>query len=245
MDAGYVKIRKSEFGILDKEGNDMNKLMTAIAAALVAMVIAAPVAAQWAGPTVQMLANANNRCANGCNEDDQAACLQTNLAIAVGVGFDGNMTSPTALNVRVLARTRSGHDRFRDYGVPVWINGDDPRTINSLTAVPVPANDQTMYPAQTNGSPGPLCWKDDYLVTGDSEVEVFIVGGSGYWVNPASNSIRFTIKEDDVCATPGENLLYKPMNGSLNDMCLCATEMKAMELNLKPHEMCSDSPWKG
>ena len=46
MDAGYVKIRKSEFGILDKEGNDMNKLMTTIAAALVAMVVAAPVAAQ-------------------------------------------------------------------------------------------------------------------------------------------------------------------------------------------------------
>ena len=43
---GLCEIRKSEFGILDKEGNDMNKLMTAIAAALVAMMFAAPVHAQ-------------------------------------------------------------------------------------------------------------------------------------------------------------------------------------------------------
>ena len=220
----------------------MNKLMTAIAAALVAMVISAPVVAQ-VGPTVQIIGGPQNRCANGCNEDDQAACLATNLGLSAGVGYEGNMTSPTALDVRVLARTRSGHDRFRDYGVPVWINGDDDRTIRSLTTVTIPANSREMRAVQTHGSPGPLCWKDDYLVTGDSEVEVFIVGGSGYWVNPASNSVRFTIKENDDCTMPGNDLLYKPING--NNTCLCATEAKAKEYDLKPHKMCPDSPWRG
>ena len=193
-----------------------------------------------------MLGDAINRCSDGCNEDDRAACLVANLSMSVGVGYDGNMTSPTPLNVRVLAWTRSGHDRLRDYGVPVWIDENrSPDDQRSLTTVPVPANDQTMYSVQTTGSPGPLCWKDDHLVTGDSEVEIFIVGGSGYWVNPASNSVRFTIKEDDDCTMPGDDLLYKPINGNLNNTCLCATEAKAMEYGLKPHKMCPDSPWRG
>ena len=208
-----------------------------------ATLIAAPVAAQ-VGPAVQIVGGAINRCSDGCNEDDQAACARTNLNMAVGVGFDGNMTSPTALDVRVLARTRSGHDRLRDYGVPIFIDEDDPRTIRSLTTVNIPANTRVLRSVQRSGSPGPLCWKDDYLVTGDSEVEVFIVGGSGYWVNPASR-VRFTIKEDDDCTRPGDDLLYKPINGNFNRMCLCATAAKAKEYDLKPHKMCPESPWRG
>ncbi len=205
------------------------KSLTFLAAVLVATLMAAPVAAQV--PTVHMLASAINRCSDGCPEA-MTGCLQVDQNISIGVGVGHRMwTAPTDIEVRVLARTRSGHDRFRDYGVPIYIDetGDTDSTqpIRSSATVTIPAGSDTLLSPQTMD---PICWRNDHLDTGDSEVEIFIVGGAGYRVDPTRNSLRFTIKEDDDCANPGNRTVYVPIGGNMNNTCVCRTRAVAAEL---------------
>ncbi|MCY4185618.1 MAG: hypothetical protein OXD45_09935 [Rhodobacteraceae bacterium] len=102
---------------------------------MMALLMAVPAWAQV--PTVGMSGFTANQCAGGCPEQN-TACTQANINIGVGVGF-GNLTPRTDLEVRLLALTRSGHNRFRDYGVPVYVDEDDSRVIRSLTTVTIPA----------------------------------------------------------------------------------------------------------
>ncbi|MCY4313930.1 MAG: hypothetical protein OXD44_09630, partial [Gammaproteobacteria bacterium] len=80
------------------------------------MLMAVPAGAQV--PTVEMLGGAFNDCSGGCPEqgdgDGTAGfCLQTGQNISIGIGIsEGSIAPRTDLTVRVLALTRSGHDRF-------------------------------------------------------------------------------------------------------------------------------------
>ena len=192
----------------------------------------------------------------GCPEA-MTGCKQGDGNISIGIGIsEGSIPPPTDIEVRVLARTLSGHDRFRDYGVPVYIDEDDERVIRSLATVTIPAGSMTKLSPQ---SVDPICWKNDYLVTGDSEVEIVIVGGVGYRVNPNRNSLRFTIVEDDDCANPGEHTVYVPIGGNMNNTCVCITKDKVIanygetESYLKSSRhwrtdstnYCPESPYQG
>ncbi len=129
----------------------------------------------------------------------------------------------TDTEVRLIALTRSGHNRLYDYGVPVYVDETDTRMIRSSTMVTIPAGDSSFWPSN-------ICWRNDHLVTGDSEVEIVIVGGAGYRVDPARNSLVFTIIEDDDCANPGNHTVYVPVGGNMNNTCVCRTRAVAAEL---------------
>ncbi len=146
----------------------------------------------------------------------------------MGVGVsDGSIAPPRDLEVRVLALTRAGHDRLRDYGVPVYMDETDTRTIRSLATVTLPARSREKLSPQ---SLDPICWRNDHLDTGDSVVEIVIVNGAGYRVSPTQNSITFTIKEDDDCANPGNRTVYVPIGGNMNNTCVCRTRAVAASL---------------
>ena len=182
----------------------------------------APAGAQML-PTAEFgpgtVALTNNCAGNTCQEDSTNSwgphCLSQ-----FGLRLTPAPTQDT--EVRVIALTRSGHRRFYDYGVDVYL--DDPNDpIRSSTTVTITAGDSSYSGLQTAD---PICWADDHLVTGDSEVEVVIVGGAGYQVNPAANSFTVTITEDDDCANPGDHRVYVPIGGNMNNTCVCITKAK-------------------
>ena len=202
------------------------------------MVVAAPVAAQV--PTVEMLASAINRCSDGCPEA-MTGCRQVEGNISIGIGIsDGSIAPPTDIEVRVLAWTRSGHDRFRDYGVPIYIDETDTRVIRSSATVTIPAGSTSKLSPQTMD---PICWRNDFLDTGDSEVEIVIVGGNNYRVDPLRNSLVFTIKEDDDCANPGNRTVYVPIGGNMNNTCVCRTRAVAAQLYPGSVQQADGSDW--
>ncbi|MCY4147945.1 MAG: hypothetical protein OXF73_01055 [Gammaproteobacteria bacterium] len=183
-----------------------------------------PVAAQIL-PTAEFNIILTNNCFNNtCEENSTNSfghCLsQFSLRL--------NPAPAQDTEVRVLAWTRSGHNRLYDYGVDVY--KDDPTDpIRSISTVPITAGNDLYAGVQTLN---PICWADDHLVTGDSEVEVVIVGGAGYQVSPDRdrNSFTFTITEDDDCANPGSDTLYMPIGGNMNNTCVCRTRAVAAEL---------------
>ncbi len=75
-----------------------------------------------------------------------------------------------------------------------------------------------------------ICWADDNLDTGDTEVMLVIANGPGYTVDPANSRHTFTIRDNDDCrdpaATPG-GVVYR-MNGS--STCICATESRVSDV---------------
>ncbi|MCY4304152.1 MAG: hypothetical protein OXC62_05140 [Aestuariivita sp.] len=231
----------------------MKRLTTSLAVAL--MTMAAPARAQIL-PTAEFgpanpVSLTNNCSGNTCPEDSTnryGHCLSQ-----FGLRLRPAPTQNT--EVRVLTVTRSGHRRFYDYGVDVYM--DDPADpIRSSTTVTINAGNSSYAGLQTNN---PVCWADDHLVTGDSEIEVVIVGGAGYQVNPAANSFTVTITEDDDCANPGDHTVYVPIGGNMNNTCKCITKAKFIadsgesESYLKSaHKWrtystnyCAESPYQG
>ena len=176
-------------------------------------------------------------CRGGTCPEEMMVCPSN-----INVGVEGGRPPgpSTGLTVRVLALTRSGHDRLRDYGVPVYLDEMDTRTIRSSTTRIIPANSSSYLPAQATD---PICWRNDHLDTGDSEVEVVIVGGAGYRVNPAKNSIIFTITEDDDCANPGNRTVYVPIGGNMNNTCVCRTRAVAAELYPGSVQQADGTDW--
>ena len=201
---------------LDKEGNDMNKLMTAIAAALVAMVMAAPVHAQMR-PTVTI----NSGPSDNANLPEN----QPGDSIGCTGGFDvvlsRNVTQDTT--VRVMLRQLSGHDYFRKHGVQAfYIEGVDianvTRTIRTFTI----SSGQRALSSGFN-----VCWLDDIIDSGfiSSQFEMRVLSIPGY---DTSSAVRtYNITENDDCTqpnlTPG-GVVYKFRNGNMNDSCVCATK---------------------
>ncbi|MCY4196175.1 MAG: hypothetical protein OXD33_04540 [Rhodobacteraceae bacterium] len=97
--------------------------------------------------------------------------------------------------------------------------------------------------AGTRAAQTAICWPDDTLVTGESVVEVALLGGAGYRVDPGMNRGTITITEDDDCANPGAHTLDMPIGGNLNTTCVCRTRAVAAELYPGLVQLANGNPW--
>jgi len=104
-----------------------------------------------------------------------------------------------APTVHVFAITRGGPDKFRRVPDAQLDNAGDNRTSNdnirSSTSVTIAANDADRHTAN-------LCWRNNIIDSGASEVDIMIANGAGYTVHPTKGKHRFTIPEEDVCDQP-------------------------------------------
>ncbi|MCY4148537.1 MAG: hypothetical protein OXF73_04155 [Gammaproteobacteria bacterium] len=154
----------------------MKRLMK-FTAALVAVLMAGQVMAQGT-PTVSLrIYNVGNP--NMASEDQDC----TNGPGRPYIQLSSSQAA-TVSRIRVLAYTVSGHNRLYDYGVPVYI---EPGSEGTQYALSLSETMQTFSVGSWNsagtGAAGTaICWPDDTLVTGDSEVEVVLLAGSGYLV---------------------------------------------------------------
>ncbi len=141
----------------------------------------------------------------------------------------------TVNEVRVVAYTQSGHNRLYDYNVPVYVEPNSQHYARSSHTDNYSFDGVNWLNVGTRDDETAICWQDDTLATGDSVVEVFLVNGSGYRVNPNMNRGTFTITDDDVCGTPSSIMdaggtLYMPMGGNMNRTCVCRTRRSAATL---------------
>ncbi len=143
-------------------------------------------------------------------------------------------SSAQGVSVNIFAHTVSGHDRFRNHGVPAYID-------TSRRAVPVyRQRTQARYTDSStawaelssfgNGTGSP-CFADDLLITGDSVVRVILMPGAGYTINPNMRSVDITVRD-----TPGENCasagdapggryyMPHPQGGLAWGVCTCSDE---------------------
>ncbi len=184
----------------------------------------------------------------------------------------GIVLSTLSLTFRVAAITVSGHNRFSDRHGGKFLNKADGSGL-------IAAKNGSMrgFAEVTLTSKGlvstDLCWTDDNLDTGPSEVEVVILNGPGYTVHPERGRFRFTIRDNDDCANPAATpggVVYKMDSGGRT--CICATESrhsnmlrrladqptrqsaathqaKLRQLGTMFHDpshlYCPESPWKG
>ncbi len=166
------------------------------------------------------------------------------------------------VTVNTMAFTVSGYDRLRDHGVPPYV---DPSAQNGGPVVYRPSGAATYTGNSTgwfrlnqfSGGRGSPCFPNDVLITDDTVIEVVLMPGNGYTINPDMRSVRLTVEDDseEACDNLEEigrramssnaPLLYKVRNGNLNDTCICATEAQVDKYRLKPELMCDDSPWPG
>lgn len=156
---------------------------------------------------------------NTCPEQMTGCPGQINVAVTPAPRAD--------LTMRLLAFARSGYRRLYDYGVDVYMDETDIRVIRSSTTVTIPAGSMVFHPAQ---SANPICWRNDHIDSGDSEIEFVIVNGAGYRVDTAQNSLVINVTENDDCSNPGNRTVYVPVGGNLNNMCVCQTREVAVKL---------------
>ncbi len=160
------------------------------------------------------------------------------IQIAVGQA-DPTTRLASAVEAHVSAITTSGPNRFADP------HGHTPREGQARPSKFLTKADGTGLIAAKNAhikgfaemtltskglvSTG-LCWGDDNLDTGDTEVMVVIANGPGYTVHPTKGRAVFTIRENDSCrnptSTPG-GVVHR-MNGS--STCICATASRVSDV---------------
>jgi len=154
-------------------------------------------------------------------------CTASNFQINVGpVGNKDGTYFPSPLTVNVVAITTAGPDRFADRHGGKFLRKAD----GSLIA---PKNGSikssaTIQFAQRQNYPTRLCWADDSLDTGDSQVMVFVANGPGYTAHPTSGRLEFTITDNDECANPvaatGGVVYRHNASGGAWGTCTCARE---------------------
>ena len=186
----------------------MNKLMTTIASALVAMVIAAPVAAQML-PTATVIIS-------GGGSNESAGNVH-------GIDIMLSRAPSSTTQFRFLVQHVSGYDYFRNHGVEAFLEpgetlGEFGRTI---VTGEVRAG-QTMLHQGIS-----LSFPNDIIDSGvdNSHFRVILISAPGY--RPAGEGARFIIVEDDDCARPDMTtggVVYQFRNGNMNDSCVCATK---------------------
>ena len=196
----------------------MNKLMTAIASALVAMVMAAPVHAQMR-PTVTI----NGGPTDGTDLRENQSGDSTGCVSGLDVVFSRNATQDTT--VRVMLRSLSGHDYFRKHGVQAfYIEGVDVANVTgTIQTFTMPSG------LGTRGLPSgfSVCWLDDIIDSGftSSQFEMRVLPIPGY---DTSNAVRtYNIMENDDCGQPNlapGGVVYQFRNGNMNDSCVCANK---------------------
>ncbi len=159
--------------------------------------------------------------------------------INAGVQAGGSPLPGGRLEFRVAAITTSGPNRFADP------HGHTPREGQARPSKFLTKADGTSLIAAKNKrikgfaemtltskslvSTG-LCWGDDNLDTGDTEVMVVIANGPGYTVHPTKGRAVFTIRENDSCSNPTAatgGVVYR-MNGS--STCICATASRVSDV---------------
>ena len=161
------------------------------------------------------------------NESLVAGCdISNGLPVQIQASSNAN-----GVAVNIFAHTVSGHDRFRDYGVPAYIDPGqrNKKIYRSRTQVTSPT---TLW-AELNsfGGTGSPCFADDLLITGSSVVRVILMPGTGYTVNPNMRSVDITVRD-----TPGENCasaagapggkyyMPHPQGGLKWGVCTCAAK---------------------
>ncbi len=159
--------------------------------------------------------------------------------INAGVRSDGRPLPGGRLEFRVAAITTSGPNRFADPHGHTTMQGTAPSkflTKADGTGLIAAKNDRIkgfadMMLTSKGLSPTGLCWGDDNLDTGDTEVMVVIANGPGYTVHPTKGRAIFTIRENDSCANPtaATGSVVHQMNSS-GRTCICATESRVSDV---------------
>ena len=159
------------------------------------------------------------------------------IQIAVGQANPATRFT-TAGEAKVLAIVLSGHNRFADrYGGKFLKKADGPGLIAAKNDK-IASSGSVRWSAGMTGNTQPrtpqgraICWGDDNLDTGDTEVMLVIANGPGYTVDPGAARHTFTIKDNDDCtnpaATPG-GVVYK-MDSS-GRTCICATKSRVSDV---------------
>ncbi len=196
---------------------------------------AAAVLALPAAPALAQVPEIGLRFFNGLHNDtmeDGNCVLGNSDGISISVGqADPNTRFASAVSARVIAIVRSGHNRFEDRHGGKFLNKADgtgliheknARIAGSGTVSWSAGSSFYMQPQNSQGRA--ICWGDDNLDTGDTEVELVIANGPGYTVDPGASRHTFTIRDNDDCANPAATpggVVYKINGGS---SCICATE---------------------
>ncbi len=136
------------------------------------------------------------------------------------------------VSVNVFAHTVSGHDRFRNYGVPAYIEQGSRTVYRQRSRATYTSNSTDwMSLGDFNGGRGagsPL-FPNDLLVTGDSVVRVILMPGTGYTINPNMRSVDVTVRDtpgescDAASSAPGgKYYMPHPQGGLAWGVCTCA-----------------------
>ena len=170
--------------------------------------------------------------------EDGNCVLGNSDGIQIAVG-QANPDTPfaSAVSARVIAIVQSGPNRFEDrHGGRFLKKADDDGGWIAEKNASIAGSGLVTWQAgaRFNTLPGipqgrAICWGDDNLDTGDTEVMLVIANGPGYTVDPAASTHTFTIRDNDDCrnpaATPG-GVVYKFRNGNSGSTCICATESR-------------------
>ena len=141
------------------------------------------------------------------------------------------------VTVNTLAYTVSGYNRLYDRNVPVYIspNNQGPVVFRSRGAATYTGNSTNWFRlAAFSGGAGSPCFPDDLLITGESVIQVVLMPGTGYTINPDMRSVLINVDDEngEECSngnhiTASGGRLYKVQNGNLNDTCVCSNKSLA------------------
>jgi len=183
-----------------------------ITATLVALGMTPPALAQM--PQMEFLYLSGDGTGEGVD------CTASNHQISVGpVGNKDGALLARPVTVNVVAITTAGPDRFADRHGGRFLRTADGSLIAPKNAS-IKGSATLQITRNWNYQTG-LCWADDSLDTGDSQVMVVIANGPGYTVHPERGRIEFTITDNDDCASPGTatgGVVWKESG------CRCATQ---------------------
>ncbi len=254
------------------------RMLPACAAALAALLAlsAAPAMAQVPEIGLRIVFGLNDMTMEG------ADCLPGNSdGISISVGqADPDTPFASAVDARVFAVVLSGHNRFADRHGGKFLKRADNGELIAPKNARIGSRGRVTWAAGARYNQLPMgkggqgiCWSDDNLDTGDTEVMIVIANGPGYTVDPEESRHTFTIRDNDDCANPAATpggVVYKMDSGGRT--CICATESrhsnmlrrladqptrqsaathqaKLRQLGTMFHDpshlYCAESPWKG
>ncbi len=131
------------------------------------------------------------------------------------------------VTVNVIAHTVSGHDRFRNFGVPAYV---DRGVYRSRTTATFASNTTAwVHLNSLSGNTGSPCFPNDHLITGDSVIRVVLLPGTGYTINLDMRMVEVVIQDEpgEACASVrGTQKLYMPhpQGGVAWGTCTCAAQ---------------------
>ena len=194
-----------------------------------------------AAPAMAQVPEIGLRIVFGLNDMtmEGADCVPGNSdGISISVG-QANPATPfaSAVDARVFAVVLSGHNRFADRHGGKFLKRADNGELIAPKNAGIGSRGRVTWAAGARSNRLPLgeggqgiCWSDDNLDTGDTEVMIVIANGPGYTVDPEESRHTFTIRDNDDCANPAATpggVVYK-INGGRT--CICATESRVSDV---------------